>query len=247
MHACTAHVLASTAHAPHTTGMNYACTTPTALNLALALSTKPQKNNPLPLPFFFVMHSLPAFFPCISFLLSCLSPHAWPSSCTVRFNCSCFILASGVTFFAKIYVQGMVGTWHIRLENGRKKKKTGKHSQAGNWWPFPGRDWLSVPRQGTSKRSQAGTGKRSQAGNWQAYPGRVLASVLGRDCKRFQVGNCRRPQAGDSGCSQAGNRRHCAKNAEQRFATNSPSATLPANQSRICVMSLHGNGTRGFS
>ena len=45
MHACNAHVLASIAHAPQTTGMNYECTAPTALNLALVLSTKPQKDK----------------------------------------------------------------------------------------------------------------------------------------------------------------------------------------------------------
>ena len=42
-------------------------------------------------------------------------------------------LASGITFFAKIYIQGTVGPWHIRLENMRKKKKKlAKRSQAGN-------------------------------------------------------------------------------------------------------------------
>ena len=175
MHACTAHVLVLTAHAPHTTGMNYACTAPTALNLALVLSMKPQKTT-LPTPFLFCYAFSPSFFPLISFLLSCLSPHAWPCCCTVRFNCSCFSLASGITFFAKIYVQGTVGLWHIRLENVCKKKEKKKLA--------------NVPRQGIGKRaqaghqqaSQAGTGKCSQAGNWQAYAGRVLASIPGRDC-----------------------------------------------------------------
>ena len=58
IHACTALVLASTAHAPHKVGMNYACSTPTALNLALALSAKPQINPPHT-PFLFKWGILP--------------------------------------------------------------------------------------------------------------------------------------------------------------------------------------------
>ena len=115
------------------------------------------------------------------------------------------------------------------------RQGTGKRSQAGNWQTFPGRELASVPRQGTGKRSQAGnwqafpgrelasvsrqgTGKRSQAGNWQACPGRALANVP------------RCPQAEDSGCSQAGNCRHCKSLAaichQPRGATPPPTSCV---------------------
>ena len=42
MHACNAHVLASTAHAPHTTGMNYACTTYNWHELRMHRTNSPQ-------------------------------------------------------------------------------------------------------------------------------------------------------------------------------------------------------------
>ena len=153
---CMHHIqLAWTTHAPHQQPL-----------ILLWSCQRSHKKHP-PLPFSLVIRSLPASFLSFLFLFSCLSPHAWPSCCTVRFNCSCFSLASGITFFAKIYIQGTVGPWHIRLENVRKKK-------AGK--TFPGRESVSVPRQGTSKRPRQGLAsvprqgacKRTQAGYWQA-------------------------------------------------------------------------------
>ena len=84
---------------------------------------------------------------------------------------------------------------------------TAKCAKAGHWQTFPGRELASVPGR-DCKHAQAGHA------HWQAFQGRKLASVPGRDCKRAQAGhwqmwNCRRPQAGDSGCFQAGNCRHC--------------------------------------
>ena len=103
--------LAWTTHAPHQQ--------PSILLWSCQLSHKRQPSpHSLSLSWCVLSQLLSSHF----FLLSCLSSHAWPSCCTVRFNCSCFSLASGITFFANIYIQGTVGPWHIRLENVRKKK-----------------------------------------------------------------------------------------------------------------------------
>ena len=204
MHACTAHVLASTVHAPHTTGMNYACTTPTALILALALSMKPQKTR-------FVVHQ--AKSGAVVHKKERAQGRRPGPSITLTFpagNWQPFPLREPVNVprqgTGKRPRQGLASV---------PRQGTGKRPRQG-LQTFPERELATVPRQGIGKRtqawyqqaSQAGTGKRSQAGNWQAYPGRVLASVPGRDYKRSQAGNCRCPRAGDSGCSPAGNRRH---------------------------------------
>ena len=180
--------------------VNCACTTYNWHELRMHRTNSPQscfglvneatKDNPPPLPFSLVMRSLPASF--LSFLFcshACLLMHDLPAALS-----------------DSIIHTGHSGSVACQPgECAQKKKKTGK--------TFSGRESVSVPRQGTSKRPRQGlasvprqgTGKRTQAGYWQAYPG--------RDCKCSQAGNCRRPQAGDSGCSQAGTRRHCSKNA----------------------------------
>ena len=131
----------------------------------------------------------------------------------------------------------------------------GKRSQAGNWQSVPGWDSKTVPREGTGKRSQAGnwqacsgractlasvprqgTGKRAQAGHahWQAFPGRELASV---------AGNHRRPQARDSGCSHAGNCRHCKNLAtiyhQSRGATPPPTSRVLCDE-LACLLTGRG-------
>ena len=134
------------------------------------------------------------------------------------------------------------------------RQGTGKRPRQG-LQTFPGRELVTVPRQGIGKRaqaghqqaSQAGTGKRSQAGNWQAYPGRVLASVPGRDCKCSQAGNRRRPRQWTVAVPRQGTVGHARIMHSNDLPPTPPSATPPANQLCICVMSLHGNGTRGFS
>ena len=75
----------------------------------------------------------------------------------------------------------------------RQGMHTGKRSQAGNWQAFPGRELASVPRQGTGKRPRQGL---------QTCPGRALANVP-------RQGTVDVPRQGDSGCSHAGNCRHC--------------------------------------
>ena len=120
------------------------------------------------------------------------------------------------------------------------RQGTGKRSQAGSWQAFPGRELASVPRQGTGKASQAGTasmprqgmhtGKRSQAGNWQAFQAGTANVPRQGTGKCSQAGNRRRPQAGDSGCSHAGNCRHC-----KSLATlcHQPRGTTPPPTSRV--------------
>ena len=113
-------------------GVDCACTTCNWHELRMHHTNSPQsgvglvneatKEQHSPTPFLFCDVFSPSFFPLSSFLLYCWFPHAWPSCCTVLFSCSCFNLASGITFFAKIYLQGTVGPWHIRLENVRLKK-----------------------------------------------------------------------------------------------------------------------------
>ena len=145
----------------------------------------------------------------------------------------------------------------------------GKCSQAGNWQSVPGRDCktcpgralANVPRQGTGKRSQAGnwqaspagtasmprqsmhTAKRSQAGNWQASQA-VTANVPRQGTgKCSQSGNRRRPQARDSGCSHAGNCRHCKSLAtichQPRGATPTPTSRVLCDE-LACLLTERG-------
>ena len=136
------------------------------------------------------------------------------------------------------------------------RQGTGKASQAGTAKTCPGRALANVPRQGTGKRSQAGnwqasqagtasmprqgmhTGKRSQAGNWQASQAGTA------NVPRQGTGKC--SQAGDSGCSHAGN---CK--ALQKFSNDmppTPRCHSTANQPRVvwwaCMLA---HGTMSYS